>query len=195
MSEMASKRLISGRSMKLVAGGVSLVVLAVLAVLTAGFLADDSGPKTPGDAASTSGNPVVTGSGTGPALPSGGPALHAAIAKSDVELVRILIDGGADVNARDTFGEPVLHAAIGEGDAGMVRILVDAGANVNASDTFGEPALHRAILKSDGNIVRILVEAGADVNISNVFGDSALEIAVSEDDEEILQILLEAPGG
>ena len=42
MSELASKRLISGRSMKLVAGGVSLVVLAVLAVLTAGFLAGDS---------------------------------------------------------------------------------------------------------------------------------------------------------
>ena len=73
MSEMASKRLISGRSMKLVAGGVSLVVLAVLAVLTAGFLADDSEPSSTAGTASTSISPEGNGSGGESALPSGGP--------------------------------------------------------------------------------------------------------------------------
>ena len=195
MSEMASKRFVSGRSMKLVAGGVSLVVLAVLAVLTAGYLADESEPRTSSGATTASSGLADTGPTGESAVPSGGPALHAAIAKSDLELVRILIEGGADVNARDTFGEPVLHAAITEGDAGMVSLLVDAGAKVNASDTFGEPALHRAILKGDRNIVRILVDAGADINATNVFGDSALELAVSGDDKEILRILLDSTGG
>ena len=80
MSEMASKHLISGRSMKLVAGGLSLAVLAVLAVLTAGYLADDSEPSPPTAPVSDSVRPAGAGSGGEPALPSGGPALHSAIA-------------------------------------------------------------------------------------------------------------------
>ena len=195
MGEMASKRLISGRSLKLVAGGVSLAALAVLAVLTAGFLADDSEPAPPARESSTSNALTKQESGSGSALPSIGPALHAAVAKKDSELVRILIDGGADVDARDTFGEPVLHAAIDEGDRGIIGLLVEAEANVDAKDDFGDPALHRAILQGDVEVVRTLVGAGADVNITNAFGDSALELAVSEGDQEILQILLDASGG
>ena len=195
MSEMASKHLISGRSMKLVAGGLSLAVLAVLAVLTAGYLADDSETESATPVAAGPTRPAGAGTGGQPGLPSGGPALHSAIANGDVEMVRILIDGSADVNARDTFGDPPLHAAIYKGHVDIVSLLLARGANVDAKNTFGDPALHRAILDGDREIVRILVDAGADVNITNAFGDSALELAVSQGDQEILQILLDASGG
>ena len=194
MNEIASKRLVSGRSMKVVAGGVSLVALALLAVLTAGLLTNDPAPESSTRPASTGAVSTGPRPGAEPAVPSGGPALHAAIDKNDHALVRVLIEGGADVNAKDVFGDSPLHEAIDKGDGGLVSLLVESGANVNAKNAFGDPALHRAILRGDKDLVRILLDAGADVNLRNAFGDSALERAVSEGDAEILQILLDADG-
>ena len=190
MSEPASKRMISSRLLKLVAGGISLLVLAVLAVLAVGFFAD-----SPGAVSSTVPSPTSVVA-TGSASPAGGvsalsgTALHSAIAKGDSEMVRILVEGGVDVNKSDAFGDPPLHAAIDQGDDGMVSLLLEVGADVDAKNTFGDPALHRAILKGDSEMVRSLVDAGANVNITNAYGDSALELAVEEDNKEILQILL-----
>ena len=195
MSEKTSRRPVSGRSMKLLAGGVSLVALALLAVLTAGLLTNDPATESSTPPAATGAEPASPRPGAESTLPSGGPALHAAIDKSDHALASILIGGGADVNAEDVFGDSPLHKAIGEGDGVMVSLLVEAGADVNAKNAFGDPALHRAIGKGDGDLVRTLVDAGADVNIINAYGDSALERAVSEGDEEILRILLNANGG
>ena len=183
MSDTLTRSLISSRSMKLVAGGVSLLALALLAMLAVGFFAGDPEPAathlTP-----TSQDAVVS--------TSGGEALHTAISEGDSEMVRILVEGGADVDARNNFGEPALHAAIDGENREMVRILVAGGADVDAKNSFGETALHRAILKGDSDLVRMLVDAGADVSITNAFGDSALSRAVHEGNKEILQILANA---
>ena len=190
MNELSGKRMVSGRLLKLVAGGISLLVLAVLAVLAVGFFAE-----SPGTVSSTVPSPTSV-TATGSAAPAGGvsalngTALHSAIAKGDSEMVRILVEGGVDVNESDVFGEPPLHAAIDKGDYGMTSLLLQAGADVDAKNAFGDPALHRAILKGDSEMVRTLVEAGANINITNAFGDSALDRAVQEDNKEILQILL-----
>ena len=190
MSEQSTRRLMSSNSLKLVAGGVSLLALALLAVLASGFFSNGpapvSSPLAPTAVAPTSRTTV--------ALPSSRPAVHEAIAKDDEKSLRILVDSGSDVDARDMFGDPALHAAIQEDDPEMVRILVEAGANVDAKNSFGDPALHRAILKGNSEMVRILVDAGADVKITNAFGDSALNRAIHEGNKEIVQILADAGG-
>ena len=188
MSEQGARRLMSSNSLKLVAGGVSLLALALLAVLASGFFSNGPVPiSSPLASAAEAPN-----SGTTAALSSGDPAIHQAIAKEDDESLRILVESGADVDARDMFGDPALHAAIKEDDPEILRILVEAGADVDAKNSFGDPALHRAILKGDSEMVRILVEAGADVKITNTFGDSALKRAIREDNKEIVQILADA---
>lgn len=59
------------------------------------------------------------------------PALLLAVKSGSLELIRLLIDAGADVNARDGLAdEDGLTAAIAAGDAGAARLLVDAGATV-----------------------------------------------------------------
>ena len=183
MSDPSANRVLSSRSMKLVAGGVSFLALALLAMLAVGLFAGDPEPAAT-HTTPTSQDAVVSA--------SGGPALHAAISEEDSEMVRILVEGGADVDARNNFGDPALHAAIAGNSPEMVRILVGAGADVDAKNSFGVPALHRAILKRDSDLVRMLVDAGADVNITNAFGDSALSRAVHEGNKEILQILANA---
>ena len=122
MSELRTNRIISSRSLKLAAGGVSLVALALLAMLAVGVFSND---PVPNDPAPNDPAPAVTLPAPTPrsavASPSGSPALHAAIAKNDIELVRIIVEGGADVDAKNRFGDPALHQAIAGGDREMVK--------------------------------------------------------------------------
>ncbi len=75
-----------------------------------------------------------------------GGALQAAASRSRLDLVRLLLAAGADVNRRDPdTGRSALHAAVAAGggrDAPeMVRELLDAGADVNATTADGASAL------------------------------------------------------
>lgn len=83
-------------------------------------------------------------------------ALHFAISKRSnperIEVVRILVEAGADVNQqttpgsetscfmRDAFlkGETPLHRAAAYGDAMMIRLLLDAGADPSMKDANGD---------------------------------------------------------
>lgn len=61
-------------------------------------------------------------------------ALVAATGNSDIGLVRILLDAGADVNyplGEDQEGGTTLQTAAEQGDIELVRILLDTGAIVN----------------------------------------------------------------
>ncbi|KAJ1496145.1 ankyrin repeat-containing domain protein, partial [Baffinella frigidus] len=55
-------------------------------------------------------------------------ALHSAAAAGQWEMVSLLIDYGAAVNAVDGGGESPLHKAAGNGHAETVRALLNAGA-------------------------------------------------------------------
>ncbi|MGY1642536.1 ankyrin repeat domain-containing protein [Geodermatophilus sp. SYSU D00703] len=75
-----------------------------------------------------------------------GGALHAAAGRGRLELVRLLLSAGADVNRRDPdSGRSPLHAAIAsavDGDAPeVVRELLAAGADVDATTSDGASAL------------------------------------------------------
>jgi ankyrin repeat protein len=76
-------------------------------------------------------------------------ALHAAAGGSHLELVRLLLEAGADVNRRDPqTGRTPLHAAVGSGPDGstveIITLLLSAGADVNATTNDGASALDMA---------------------------------------------------
>ena len=66
--------------------------------------------------------------------------------KSDlkVDVVRQLIDHGADVAARDETGLTSLHLAAFSGSFDIVRLLIDHGADVTAQDGCSVTPLHYA---------------------------------------------------
>jgi ankyrin repeat protein len=75
-----------------------------------------------------------------------GGALHAAAGGARLELVRLLLDAGADVDRRDPeSGRAPLHAAVagepGGDSADIVRLLLSSGADVNATTNDGATAL------------------------------------------------------
>jgi ankyrin repeat protein len=108
------------------------------------------------------------------------------------EVVKTLLEAGADVNAKDKSGIAALIRASLGGYTEIVKILLEAGADVNAKAKSGITALIRA--SEDGHIetLKALVEAGADVNAKDEDGNTAL-IRASEDGHiETLKALVEA---
>lgn len=58
--------------------------------------------------------------------------LHSACATSDIEIARLLIANGADVNKKQMAGVTPLHSAAHNGQTELVKLLLQNGADVNA---------------------------------------------------------------
>ena len=80
---------------------------------------------------------------------------------SKLEVVKALIDKGANVNAVGSEGTP-LHLAK---DTDIIKLLINNGANVNAGGKNGRTPLH---LAKDTDIINLLINKGADVNAREV---------------------------
>ena len=90
------------------------------------------------------------------------------------EVIKLLVDSGADVNATttdDSKRTPLILATLRPQNFEVVKLLVDSGANVNATTTLRGSEftpLKGAIAHSEPclDTVKYLVENGADVNVS-----------------------------
>jgi ankyrin repeat protein len=94
--------------------------------------------------------------------------LESAVYIGNKQIVKVLLDAGADVNhpASLRWGHTSLQIAVKEGDIQLVDMLLDAGADVNqpASRVGGQTALQIAVQEGNVQLVNILLDAGADVN-------------------------------
>jgi N-acyl-D-amino-acid deacylase len=85
-------------------------------------------------------------------------------AMPDIEKARVLIEHGANVNARSTnLGRtPLLIAAASPGSVELLTLLLARGADLRAKDAAGSNALAIAMLSSDVDVLRFLVDRGLD---------------------------------
>lgn len=95
-----------------------------------------------------------------------------------VDIVKQLLQVGADVNKVSKDGRTALLTAILSCNDDVVKLLINAGANVNASDHFtGKTALIQAVITSRRAVKKIvpqLIKAGADINARDKEGNTAL---------------------
>jgi len=117
------------------------------------------------------------------------PLLRAA-SEGHLEVVQLLIDNGADVNARTTGGGTPLHYATSHLE--VVRRLLDNGADVNVKGHKGATALHFAAAKGNVAVARLLIERGADVNARDLSGQTPFQLAARYHHVEMGQVLFEA---
>jgi ankyrin repeat protein len=87
--------------------------------------------------------------------------LHSAAASRSADIVQLLLDNGADVNAQQHGGWTALHAAAGLGDPNMTRMLLNKGANPSLGGDDGKKPLDLANLRGHGDVAAMLLQAGS----------------------------------
>ena len=107
---------------------------------------------------------VVGIAGTGLAAPAAETTLADAAEHANRVLVRTLLQGGADVNARQVDGMTALHWAVYHDDAETAALLVRAGANVTVENRYGVSPLSVAATNGNADVVTLLLDAGANAN-------------------------------
>ncbi len=115
--------------------------------------------------------------------------MHAA-AFGSPEAMKLLLDAGADVNAKSQLEATAL--IWGAADPAKVRLLVDRGADVNARSKLGRtPLMSAAAIAGASETVRLLLAKGADPQAKDTHGNSALLTAADAGDPETVRLLLE----
>jgi uncharacterized protein len=88
-----------------------------------------------------------------------------AVKRGDVEAVLDLLGRGANVDARDRYGQTAIMLAAHAGHHKVVETLIAHGANLNITAKFGLSALMLAIVAGHPQVARLLASAGADVSL------------------------------
>ncbi|KAK1765324.1 ankyrin repeat-containing domain protein [Phialemonium atrogriseum] len=106
-------------------------------------------------------------------------------------VVELLLEKGADTEARDESGKTPLQWAAENSQEGIVRLLLEKGANTEARDISGMTLLQGAAWRGYKGIVRLLLEKKADTEARDVFGQTPLGLAAKEGYEDIVRLLLD----
>ena len=94
-----------------------------------------------------------------------GVALHVACAHGHLEVARVLIDHGADLDQRDDRGDSPMHRATHNNHTDLVRLLLDHGADPNQTNDNKKSPLRVACEHMRVDITRLLLDSGADATL------------------------------
>jgi ankyrin repeat protein len=113
-------------------------------------------------------------------------ALHQASMRGMARATEILIEKGADIEARTPLGESALILACqyvykGHEHVKIAKMLIKAGADVNARDHHQETPLIEATSGGSVELMEILLNSGADIEAKDKRGEGALDAAILKD--------------
>jgi ankyrin repeat protein len=126
-------------------------------------------------------------------------ALHKASKNGCKEMVQLLLQRGANVNALSGEnlgdGKSALLWAAASGDKEIVQLLLDAGADINRrakADSSGRNALEEAVIGGYTAVLHLLLQNGANTEGTDSQGRTALHLAVESGNVIAAQILLDS---
>lgn len=100
----------------------------------------------------------------------------------NINVVQLLLDKGANIQAATNAGYTPLYQAAEYCRLKVVKLLLDKGANINQADKDGNTALIRAAAKDHGKAVKILLDYGVDFSKvpkqGKYKGKKALEVSI-----------------
>jgi hypothetical protein len=121
-------------------------------------------------------------------------ALHWACIKGQGQVAALLLEAGAEVNAKSRKGWTPLHWAAYNGNRDLVSLLIQRGAQVNAVNKELWTPLHVAVYEGNVDVVRLLLERGANAGAKDRSGITPFQTA-SENWRLMLEALSKADGG
>ncbi|MCD4731646.1 MAG: ankyrin repeat domain-containing protein [Bacteroidales bacterium] len=103
--------------------------------------------------------------------------LHNAIRRGHFELVKILIDKGADIESKDSIGNTGLNLALNLKRLKIANYLLKNGAKINNPNVMGLSSLHFAAENGFNDLVTRFLDKGQDVNLKSKDGWTPLHLA------------------
>ncbi|HEV2911956.1 MAG TPA: ankyrin repeat domain-containing protein [Pyrinomonadaceae bacterium] len=119
-------------------------------------------------------------------------ALDEAVMYGNREMVRALLDAGAEINARNSRRQTALMMLDDEATEELVWDLVSSGAKINLRDEDGNTALILAARYSNTEVLRALLNAGAKINAKNKSGETVLMKAAETGNKDSVSLLIES---
>jgi ankyrin repeat protein len=95
------------------------------------------------------------------------------------EVVRVMLESGANIESTNKFQRTALYRAAANGQLELCRLLLDCGANVNHLDEWKGTPQHHETWWGYLSILKLLVDRGADVSLKNEFSETVSELARS----------------
>lgn len=97
----------------------------------------------------------------------------------NVNITKLLLKNGANINILTRKGESALHIAAEHGDELIVACLIENGANLNIMDKlFGMTALHHAASNGHELATEILIREGAITDITDYANKKPIQYAI-----------------
>ncbi|PON29559.1 hypothetical protein TGAM01_v201808 [Trichoderma gamsii] len=152
---------------------------------------------------------------------SGLTILHYAAKHGRLEMVQLLLDRGADLNARDLHGStPLYHSveldvarlfldrgadietkhreevtslikAAKLGNTEMIKLLLDRRANIEARDCHGQTPLNAATRRGQTDVIKLLLDRSANIETKNKEARTPLLVAARDGRADVVRLLLE----
>jgi uncharacterized protein len=110
-----------------------------------------------------------------------------------IDTVDILLKWGADLEARDSFGNTPPMEALGRGRLHVARHLLQRGSAVGVKNNYGETVLMKAC--GGQELLKLVLQYGANVNATNKSGKMAFMVAVRhayDQSYQVLELLLQS---
>ena len=111
--------------------------------------------------------------------------------KGHTEIVKLLLEAGADVSVVDPgMKATALHAAAYAGNAEAAGLLIEYGVDIDKQGPHnGYTALHDAVWQNNVETARVLIEAGAKLDIKSHTGETPLQFARSRKHKDIVTLI------
>lgn len=110
------------------------------------------------------------------------------------DVIRALLDYGADPHIPNKNGRTPLHLACKENGSAALRMLLEYGADLSICDRDGLTALHIASKYGCLEVMRLLLDHGADPCVGDNTGSTALHRAARYGKHEAVRLLLDHGG-
>ncbi|KAF4974947.1 hypothetical protein FZEAL_8210 [Fusarium zealandicum] len=119
------------------------------------------------------------------------PPLFLAASVGSLDVAKLLINHGANVNQKGWSGQSYFVEVCSSGNLEGIRLLLENGAKASTTNLSGRPMIAQAVKKGNIELASLLFKHGASPNSGDVTGNSLLAIAASQDRTDMVELLLE----
>lgn len=122
---------------------------------------------------------------------AGHTALQAASQNGHIEVIKVLIKHGVNMEVEDKDGDRAVHHAAFGDEPAVIELLHRGGGDLNARNKRRQTPLHIGVNKGHIGVVRALLDLGSHPSLQDSEGDTALHDAISKKRDDMISLLLE----